>query len=134
MPPADQDTAVVRERIFDAPPEEVWEALTDEVLLEQWLADEVELDIREGGRGRFEWEDGDAREAEIVRVEPAERLTWWWWAEGEEAARVDFRLDPTESGTRLIVVETRASGWSGARRWDIKLSALARMHAQSVCL
>src|SRR5215213_5493314 len=46
---------VVRERTLDATPEEVWETLTDEVLLEQWLAADIELDLREGGSARFEF-------------------------------------------------------------------------------
>jgi uncharacterized protein YndB with AHSA1/START domain len=135
MTSADQETAVVRERTFDVPPDHVWETLTDEVLLEQWLADDVELDLREGGRARFEWEGGEAREAKIERVEPAERLSWWWWADGEELGRVDFRLEPAGGGTRLVVIETRpARSATAGQPWDIKLSALARMHAPSLCV
>lgn len=128
-------TTVVRERTFDAAPDEVWETLTDQVLLEQWLASEVELDLREGGRARFAWEDGQTREAEIERVKPAQRLTWWWWAEGESPGRVDFRLEPAGEGTRVVVVETRpASTVAGSPPWAAKLAMLGRLNARAVCV
>ena len=119
---------VVRERTLDATPEEVWETLTDEVLLEQWLAADVELDLREGGSARFEFEDGESYDAEIETVEPDERLAWSWWnPDDERRGRVEFRLEPAVAGTRLIVVETRAAG---VRRLGPSLTALARMHAR----
>ena len=37
---------VTRSVLLDADPAEVWEALTDESLLAEWLASEVELDPR----------------------------------------------------------------------------------------
>ena len=44
---------VERERTFEATPEEVWDAITDERLLREWLADEAELDPEPGGEVRF---------------------------------------------------------------------------------
>ena len=40
---------VERETVVPASPEEVWEALTEVPLLEEWLAPGVELEAREGG-------------------------------------------------------------------------------------
>src|ERR671933_1655180 len=42
---------VTREIVVPAPPEEVWEALTEPERLEEWFANEVELDVRPGGGG-----------------------------------------------------------------------------------
>lgn len=129
--PKETDAVVVRERTLDASPDEVWETLTDEVLLERWLAAEVELDLREGGAARFELEDGETRHARIERVERAERLAFSWWAPGEaEPQRVEFRLEPAGRRTRLVIVETRSAR---APVWGASLSALARMHAGLVC-
>ena len=44
---------IVREIELDASPEDVWEALTDETQLEEWFANDVELDPTPGGRGVF---------------------------------------------------------------------------------
>ena len=46
---------VTREVVFPAPPEEVWEALTDPEQLEEWFANDVELDTVPGGEGVFEF-------------------------------------------------------------------------------
>lgn len=134
MPVPDEPTVVVRERTLDAPPEDVWETLTDELLLQQWLAADVELDLREGGRAHFEFEDGGARDAEIQVVRPLERLAWSWWDGDEQRRHVEFRLEPAGDGTRLVVVETQRTGsLAGARHWDDSLSALAQMHVRAIC-
>ena len=54
----DQRREVERETVLDAPAEEVWEALTDERLLGEWLADEAELEPEPGGRASFRFADG----------------------------------------------------------------------------
>ncbi len=130
---AETPAEVVRERTLDAEPADVWETLTDEVLLAQWLADEVELDLREGGEARFELEDGETRHARIERVDPEERFTFsWWTGDGEPAQRVDFLLEPADGRrTRLVVVETRTG--TGAPAWAPSLTALATMHSALVC-
>jgi uncharacterized protein YndB with AHSA1/START domain len=83
---------VTREIVFPASPDEVWEALTDPEQLEEWFANDVELDVREGGDGVFRWDDGEVRE----------RLVFDWADEGE----VEFTLEEVEEGTRLLVRES----------------------------
>jgi uncharacterized protein YndB with AHSA1/START domain len=119
---------VVRERTLDAPPEEVWETLTDELALERWMAAEVELDLREGGEARFDFETGETRHARIETVRPEELLEFSWWAGDEEPGRVAFRLEPADGRTRLVVVETRG-GAAPAPAWAASLTALAALHA-----
>ena len=46
---------VTRELVLPAPPEEVWEALTDPERLEEWFANEVE---RDGDALVYRWGDG----------------------------------------------------------------------------
>ena len=125
-----EPAVVVRERTLDAAPDEVWDTLTDELALERWLAAEVELDLREGGSARFDFDTGETRHARIERVEPQERLEWSWWAADEEPGRVAFRLEPADGRTRLIVVETRGGG--GAPSWAPALSALSALHSRLV--
>ena len=52
-----------REIVLPAPREEVWEALTDPERLEDWFANEVELDLRPGGGATFRWGNGEERHA-----------------------------------------------------------------------
>jgi uncharacterized protein YndB with AHSA1/START domain len=107
---------VKRTVLLDAAPLEVWEALTDETLLSEWLAPEVELDPREGGELVCRFEDGEERRGEVALVEEAERLAFdWHRAEGP--SRVEWTLAPTPDGTRFTVTET-ATVPAGTRRRD----------------
>jgi uncharacterized protein YndB with AHSA1/START domain len=93
---------VEREVTFPSEPEEVWEALTDPEQLEEWFANDVELDARPGGRGVFRWDDGEERCATVREVDPPRRLVLDWDDDGEVA----IELEPDEAGTRVRVVET----------------------------
>src|SRR5436189_41952 len=59
---------VTREIVFPVPPDEVWEALTDPEQLEEWFANDVELDATEGGEGIFRWNNGEERHATVVEA------------------------------------------------------------------
>jgi uncharacterized protein YndB with AHSA1/START domain len=131
----DQRRQVERETILDAPADEVWEALTDERLLTEWLADEAELEPEPGGRANFRFADGTEREGTVLRVEEERELAFCWARPGEPETEVEMTLVPLVSGTRLIVVE-RASvqmpvALSGTA-WGPRLAAL--QHASSLVL
>jgi uncharacterized protein YndB with AHSA1/START domain len=116
---------VKREIVLPSPREEVWEALTDPERLEDWFANEVELDLREGGDATFRWSNGEERHAVITEVEPLRRLGFEWDdCDSEDGGEVEFTLDDDVDGTRLTVVETVPS-WTTAL--DIQASALARV-------
>jgi uncharacterized protein YndB with AHSA1/START domain len=105
-----------REIVLPAPRDEVWEALTQSERLEDWFANEVELDPRPGGSGLFRWDNGEEKRAVVESVEPEERLVLRW----DDDGRVDLRLEDDEAGTRVIVRETSPE-WSAA----LSLHALA---------
>ena len=111
---------VERKIVVPETPDEVWEALTEPERLEDWFANEVELDLRPGGGVTFRWSNGEERSATVTEVEPEERLAFAWDDEGE----VEFTLAETDDGTRLTVVET-APAWTTAL--DLQASALARV-------
>ena len=94
---------VTREIVFPASPDEVWEALTDPEQLEEWFANDVELDVREGGDGVFRWDDGEERRAKVLVVEPrrAPRAST-----GTDEGEVEFTLEEVDEGTRLLVRES----------------------------
>ena len=110
-----QAEGVARSVDLDAPPAEVWDALTEAALLREWLADEVELEVEPGGEIVCRYADGEERRGEVELVEEAERLAWTWWREGGEGpSRVELVLDAVaDTRTRLTVIETaplRADG------------------------
>jgi uncharacterized protein YndB with AHSA1/START domain len=101
---------VTRSVVVDAAPEQVWEAITDETALREWLAPEVELDPREGGEIVCRYEDGEERRGEVELVEEAERLAFHWWRQGAGPSQVELIIDAVAEGTRLTVVETSTAG------------------------
>jgi uncharacterized protein YndB with AHSA1/START domain len=90
---------------LDAAPAEVWDALTEEALLAEWLADEVEIEAEPGGEIVCRYADGEERRGEVELVEEAERLAWNWRREGGGKSRVELVLDAVANGTRLTVIE-----------------------------
>lgn len=116
---------VERAIVLDADPRQVWEAITGESLLSEWLAECVELEPREGGEVRCRYEDGEERRGEVELVEEAERLAFRWHREGTGPSRVEFILDAVADGTRLRVIETSfASSVVLAAGWSARLSSL----------
>jgi uncharacterized protein YndB with AHSA1/START domain len=106
--------SVEREVLLPIPVEEAWEAVTEPAELEEWLADEVELDLEEGGAARFRWEDGTERTGTVEIVAEPVRLTFSW-DDGTErgASSVDVTLIPVDEGTRVRVVETGPAAMAG---------------------
>ena len=96
---------VERETMVEASPEEVWEALTDEDRLEEWMAPEVELDPVEGGE--IAVRDGeDERNGTVETVEENERFAFTWSRPGEGESFVEFTIEALPGGSRVTVVET----------------------------
>ncbi len=132
-PAADRADAdqVTRSVDLDATPAAVWDALTEDALLAEWLADEVEIEAEPGGEIVCRYADGEERRGEVELVEEAERLAWTWRREGGGTSRVELILDAVAAGTRLTVIETaplRASGplllAASAPTWDLPLARL----------
>jgi len=91
-----------REIVLPARREDVWEALTEPERLEDWFANEVDLDVRPGGGASFRWSNGEERHATVVEATPSERLVLDWDDEGT----VELTLEKVEEGTRLLVRES----------------------------
>jgi len=102
---SDQERRVQRETVLEAPLSQVWEALTDERLLGEWLAQDAELDPVPGGRASFRFADGEKREGTVLEVEEERSLAFSWARPGEPRSVVEFSLEPAVGGTRLVVVE-----------------------------
>lgn len=91
------------------PPEKVWRALTTPALLTQWLLPIVELELEPGAAFTFraqpqpEW-DGVVN-CRMIEIEQFRRLSYAWVV-GDIDTVVTFELMPTESGTRLSLVQS----------------------------
>jgi uncharacterized protein YndB with AHSA1/START domain len=117
---------VERETLVEATPEEVWESLTDEDRLEEWLAPDVDLDPVEGGEIAVRDGEGE-RSGTVTRVEENERFAFTWSRPGEDESFVEFTIQPLPGGSRVTVVETPiASTTMAADAWAPRLSRLRR--------
>ena len=96
-------SCVTREVVVPLAPDEAWETVTD---LEEWLADDADLELEAGEEGTLTLPDGEERQARVEKVEPCERLTFWWWTADAPATHVELTLTPAVGGTRVRVVES----------------------------
>jgi uncharacterized protein YndB with AHSA1/START domain len=90
-------------------PEKVWRALTDPVLLPEWLLPVFDLKLEPGAAFTFKREplpgwDGTV-DCRFLEIEAHRRLSWRWVV-GDIDTIVTFTLTPTASGTRLSLVQS----------------------------
>jgi uncharacterized protein YndB with AHSA1/START domain len=92
-------------------PEKVWRALTDPVLLAEWLLPVVDLQLEPGVAFTFKsqpypgW-DGTVN-CRFVEIEAQRKLSYTWVVGDMDIATVvTFTLTPTASGTRLSLVQS----------------------------
>ena len=114
MTPTDETVNEQTESIsfdFDLhhPPEKVWRALTTPALLAEWLLPVIGLELEPGAAFRFkappqpEW-DGTVN-CRMLEIDARRKLSWAWVV-GDIDTVVTFTLAPTESGTRLSIVQS----------------------------
>jgi len=105
-----RNSEVAREVTLPAPPDEVWEALTDPGQLAAWFGGDLEIDPTPGGVTRYRGDDGEVRIGAVREAEPGRRLSFEWWTPSEgrrDASRVEFDLEEVDEGTHLTVIESR---------------------------
>jgi uncharacterized protein YndB with AHSA1/START domain len=104
-------------------PAKVWRALTDPVLLSEWLLPVVDLKLELGAAFTLKaqpqpgW-DGIVN-GQFVEIEAHKKLSYTWRV-GDMDTVVTFALEPTDSGTRLSLVQSgfkphQKNNFGGAR-------------------
>jgi uncharacterized protein YndB with AHSA1/START domain len=94
---------------LDHPPEKVWRALTDPVLLAEWILPVAGFELAPGAAFTFQappqpgW-DGVVG-CKLREIEVQRKLSWTWVA-GDIDTVVTFTLAPTASGTRLSILQS----------------------------
>jgi uncharacterized protein YndB with AHSA1/START domain len=91
-------------------PEKVWRALTDPVLLAEWLLPVVDLELEPGAAFTFKTQpypgwDGTVN-CRILEIEAQRKLSYTWVVGDMLDTVVTFTLTPTASGTRLSLVQS----------------------------
>jgi uncharacterized protein YndB with AHSA1/START domain len=121
----DQTDTIAFEIELHHAPEKVWRALTDPVLLSEWLLPVAGLRLETGSAFRLSappqpgW-DGTVN-CRIREIEAGRRLSYTWVVgEGFLDTIVTFTLAATATGTRLLIVqsgfrEDQKKNFGGAR-------------------
>jgi uncharacterized protein YndB with AHSA1/START domain len=90
-------------------PEKVWRALTDPVLLAEWLLPVIDLKLEPGAAFTFKAQPQPGWDGTVncrCREIEAQRKLSWAWVVGDLDTVVTFSLTPTASGTRLSLVQS----------------------------
>lgn len=90
-------------------PQKVWRALTDPELLTQWLLPVIGFELEPGAAFTLKAEpqpgwDGVVN-CRLLEIEMHKKLSWRWVV-GDLDTVVTFTLEPTDSGTRLFLVQS----------------------------
>jgi uncharacterized protein YndB with AHSA1/START domain len=95
---ASETLSVVVEREVAFPPEQIWRALTQPQLIEEWL---MKNDFKPVVDQRFKLRaDWGVVDCQVLAVEPNKTLSYTWAAFGLNSV-VTWTLIPTSTGTRL---------------------------------
>ncbi len=104
---------IEREVVIAAPPERVWEIITQAEHVGEWFGDSAEIDLRPGGTIVFRWEKHGTQYATIVNVDEPRYFSYRWnpgsaveKPSDADSTLVEFTLTPHEGQTRVRVVET----------------------------
>jgi len=106
-------------------PAKVWRALTDPVLLAEWLLPVVDLELEQGAAFTFKTQphggwDGTVN-CRFLVIEPRRKLSYTWGVGNMDIdSVVTFTLTPTASGTHLSLVQSgfkpdQKQNFAGAR-------------------
>lgn len=120
--------SIEREIHVDAPPEVVFEVISEPEHIREWWNAETDVQPTPGATGELVWSDGEDSRPQVaaitvVAVEPPRLFTFRWTHPAGEAAvdgnslLVTFELVPSGSGTQLRMTETgfRERGWEAAK-------------------
>lgn len=128
---ATSERRVVASAYVPVPPWEAWDWIASNDRLEQWLAQEVAIDVIVGGPVRLV-SDGVVTEGSITAVEEPNAMAWSLAAGVASERVVTFRVTGEIGGSRIHVDEgpfpADAAGEAIAvahrRRWNQSLSVL----------
>jgi uncharacterized protein YndB with AHSA1/START domain len=133
-------TSLTLVRHLKAPPERVWRAWTDPVLMLRWFgphhteAEHAEVDLRPGGGFRvvLREDNGQRHEAmgRYAEITPHTRLvfSWNWASMPQRVSRVTVLLRPVPEGTEVTLTHDRfadaATATRHTRGWTESLEKL----------
>lgn len=116
---------------LDLPADELWRLIATAEGWSEWLVDEADVEVREGGEGEVT-DDGERRTVRIEHVRPGVGITFVW-SSGDDVSRVELRIDETDQGRRVLRItevpiascaECPVRDQARASRWELRACLL----------
>lgn len=130
---AEPQKALKFEVMVPAKVEEVWRAFTTKEGAQQWLWQDMSVELREGGDWIVNYPGGKTGGGTIVAFEPMRSITMRAMAPEQfpevrrERTTAVFSFEPVASGTKVTLLQT---GWREGKEWDEAYEYLAGGNAQ----
>ncbi|MFY1674664.1 SRPBCC family protein [Plantactinospora sp. WMMB334] len=117
---------MAEEIVIDAPPEAIYESLTDSAKASEWFGHPIEIEPFVGGRWAMGGFDNNPNPAKVLDLTPGRAMTVDWGPIGV----VSWELEGSEGKTKLSFVQSGFdrppyAGWTG---WLSGLAELRRYH------
>jgi uncharacterized protein YndB with AHSA1/START domain len=115
---------VTRHVELDISPDALWSAITDRELLEAWLGDRVDVDLRPGGIGVIV-DEGVTREVTVRAVDEGRGWSFEWSVDESPVSVVSFEIAGGDDGASVLTItetlsaEAHAGSAAGGFRWDL---------------
>jgi activator of HSP90 ATPase len=112
---------------IDAPPEEIYMALTNPFTLELWTGDKAEMSTEPGSE--FSLWEGSITGKNLEFIENKKIVQQWYFGDQEEQSVVSIVLHPDKQGTSIELKHTNIPDKdydSFARGWDESYFGLLR--------
>src|SRR5579862_846745 len=72
--------SIEKELFINAPPERIFQALTEKEELERWFVQKAEVDLRPSGAISLDWGPGVFNSGKILILEPPHSISYTWEA------------------------------------------------------
>jgi len=126
------------ERHYPHPIGEVWDGLTTNEAISEWLLETSSFEARVGHRFAMTCLDGsgnlDVYRCQVLEVDRPNRMVWSWVLSGNEdqgLTEVEFLLTATDTGTRVVLKHRGDRNKEMLERfkdgWPYKLDQLAEV-------
>jgi uncharacterized protein YndB with AHSA1/START domain len=112
-------------RTVNAPPAEVYRALTSSTALREWFSDVAFSEPRAGGRWYAAWNRGYYVMGEFTKVNPGRKFSITWLGQGEPAATTVKVSVAEKKGGTGVTVEQESVGTGN--KWADPVRALTRL-------
>jgi len=106
--------------------DDLWQAVTDQARLARWMA-LYSGDLRLGGTWQVASDDDPGTPwatGTVTACDPPHSFTTTWHATGEEPTDLVVRLEPVDSGTRLVLAHTGIQSIFYGAGWQTYLERL----------